>query len=181
VPGNWPLFIGLSHGEGIVATVIGQTYNSEIRIFAAFVSEAISLRRHLLEYIQPWLSANAHRLSLLGAYEDFPNVQLKSETFQAAREILAGEWASISKSWEIRRAAMLDILTKAQTFSFKPVVQFDPVGTVQLSQALTRGVYEKDKAEKKTYHVVNAFSLLLARLEIWKVRPKDTKLPRLPH
>jgi len=97
----------------------------------------------------------------LGAYEDLPNVQLKSETFQAAREILAGEWASISKSWEIRRAAMLDILTKAQAFSFKPVVQFDPVGTVQLSQALTRGVYEKDKAEKKTYHVVNAFSLLL--------------------
>jgi len=85
----------------------------------------------------------------LGAYEDFPNVQLKSETFQAAREILAGEWASISKSWEIRRAAMLDILTKAQAFSFKPVVQFDPVGTVQLSQALTRGFTRKTKPRRK--------------------------------
>jgi len=69
---------------------------------------------------------------------------------------------------------------KAQAFTFKPVVQFDPVGTVPLSQALSRGVYEKDKAEKKSHYLVNALSLLLARLELWKAMPK-VKPPRLPH
>src|SRR5262249_42097269 len=94
VPGNWPLFVGLSHGDGVVACVIGQTYNSEIRIFAAFVSEEMSLRHHLSECTRSWLSANARQSTegqqsprLLGACEDVPNADLKTETFQAAREI----------------------------------------------------------------------------------------------
>ena len=121
MPGDWPLFVGLSYGDNVVASIIGQTYNSEIRIFAAFVSEGMSLKGHLEEYARSWLAANAHRLSLLGAYEDFPNVELKSETFQAAREILGGEWMSVSKPWEVRRDAMLDILTKAMPFYFQTV------------------------------------------------------------
>ena len=32
------------------------------------------------------------------------------------------------------------------------------------------GRYEKP--EKKNYHVVNSFTLLLARLELWKASPK---------
>src|SRR5262249_47712445 len=33
---GWPLFVGLSCDDNFVATVIGQTYNTEVRIFAAF-------------------------------------------------------------------------------------------------------------------------------------------------
>ena len=71
--GNWPLVIGVSYDEGIAASVIGQMYNSEIRIFAAFLSEAMSLRRHLEEHTKVWLSTNAHLslvCSMMGAYED---------------------------------------------------------------------------------------------------------------
>jgi hypothetical protein len=36
--GNWPLFVGVSSGDGVlVARVVGQMYNAEIRIFAAFL------------------------------------------------------------------------------------------------------------------------------------------------
>ena len=171
--GNWPLFVGLSYGDSVVATVVGQMYNSEIRIFAAFVTEGMSLRRHLDEHTKPWLSADVRRLRLLGAYEDTADVQIKSETHRAAQEILSGEWASISKSWEIRRDAMLDILTKAAPFTFRPIVQIDPANTLPLSQALNGRFYEKAQTEKKNYHVANAFTLLLTRLELWKNAPKD--------
>jgi hypothetical protein len=179
VPGNWPLFVGFSHGDGIVASAVGQMYNNEVRIFAAFCSEEMSLRRHLLECTKPWLSASASRLRLMGAYEDFADLQLKSETLRAAQEILGGEWASISKAWEIRRDAMLDTLTKAAPFTFKPIVQLDSASTLPLTQALTGRFNEKAQTEKKNYHVVNSFSLLLARLELWKAQPNDHK-PRAP-
>jgi hypothetical protein len=170
--GSWPLFVGLSSGDGVVvASVIGQMYNGEIRIFAAFLSDGMSLRRHLLEYTKPWLSTNAHfspRLQMMGAYEDTTDVETKSETHRAAQEILGGEWASISKPWEVRRDSMLDILTRAAPFTFRPIVQISPAGTALLSQALNGRLYEKEKTEKKNYHIVNAFTLLLTRLELWK-------------
>ena len=86
---------------------------------------------------------------------------------------MAGEWASISKPWEIRRDAMLDILTKAAPFTFRPIVQIDPAGASALSQALNGRLYEKDKAERRNWHVANAFTLLIARIEMWKAMPKN--------
>ena len=95
------------------------------------------------------------------------DLEIKSETHLATREILGGEWRLISKPWEIRRDRMLDILIKAQPFTFKPVVQINPANnTLPLSQALNRRFHEKVLAEKKNYHVVNALTLLLARLEL---------------
>ena len=74
---------------------------------------------------------------------------------------------------------MLDILTKAAPYTFKPTVQLDPRHTFLLSQALN-GFYEKTQTEKKNFHIVNAFTLLFARLELWKAMPK-AKLPtRVP-
>jgi hypothetical protein len=75
---------------------------------------------------------------------------------------------------------MRDILTKATTFIFKPVVQLDQANTALLSQALNGRSYEKAQSEKKNYHVVNSFSLLLARLELWKAMPKASEPMRLP-
>ena len=54
---------------------------------------------------------------------------------------------------------MLDILTKAAPFTSRPVVQIDPASASVLSQALNGRLYEKDKVEKKSYHVINAFGL----------------------
>jgi len=117
----------------------------------------------------------------LGGYENFTDVEIRAETHRTAQEILSGEWASISKPWELRRDAMLDILSKATPYTFKPLVQLDSTNTVPLSQALSgRSLrfYEK-QTEKKNWHVVNAFTLLLARMELWKNRPK-THEPRRP-
>jgi hypothetical protein len=181
--GNWPLFVGLSYGDNIVASVVGQTYNNEIRIFASFLSEGWSLRRHLLENVQSWLSAHpvSPRLSIMGAYEDNADVDIRSQTYSTVQEVLSGSWTTITRPWETRRDKMLDTLTKAQAYTFKPLVQFDPMNTRELSQALNSGRFsEKVLAEKKHYHIVNAFSLLIARLELWKAMPKDPKQPRLP-
>lgn len=105
-----------SSGDDFVASVVGQIYNAEIRIFAAFCSEGMSLRGHLEEIVRPWLSANAHRLTLLGGYENFKDVDIKGETHRAAQEILGDQWTSISKPWEIRRDAMRDLLGKAALY-----------------------------------------------------------------
>src|SRR5262249_12033730 len=121
------------------------------------------------------------RLPLFGGYEDITDAQLKSEMFQTAQEILQGQWASISRPWESRRDIMLNALTRAVAFSFKPALQFDPAGTIQLCQSLTTGRYrERIQADKKNYHIVNAFTLLLARLEVWKAMPKDPRPRNLP-
>src|SRR5262249_7863463 len=146
VPGNWPLFVGLSYSDGIAASVIGQIYNREIRILAAFCTEGMSLRQHLVEFTKPWLSANAHRLRIIGGYEDIADVEIRSGIFQAAQEILGGEWASISKRWESRRDNMLDFLVRAIPFTFKPALQFDPVNARPLSQALNSGRFH-DKTQ----------------------------------
>jgi hypothetical protein len=74
----------------------------------------------------------------------------------------------------------LDFLVRAVPFTFKPALQFDPVNARPLSQALNGRFYEKDQTEKKNYHIVNAFTLLLARLELWKAMPK-AKPSRLLH
>ena len=177
--GNWPLFLGLSQGEGIVASVIGQIYNREIRIFAAFSTENMSLRRHLSEYPKSWLSSSPCRLRIMGGYEDM-DPEIKSEMHHAAQEILGGEWVTVSRPWEIRRNAVLDALTRAQPFTFRPIVQINPANTTPLSRVLNRGVYEKAQIENKDYHTFNAFALLLSRLELWKSAAKDPKPPRMP-
>jgi hypothetical protein len=156
-------------------------YLSETRIFAAFLSEGQSLRRHLLEHVKPWLAAVTQTQAprILGAYEDSTDVEIKAETHRTAMEVIGGESALITKPWQTRRDAMQDALTKSVPFIFKPVVQINPAGTVLLSQALSIARYER-RDERKSYHVVNAFTLLLARLEIWKATAKTQKPRRNP-
>jgi hypothetical protein len=141
-----------------------------------------------LHSVKPWLSTNlsslpktpnAPTLRLVGAYEDDP--QLKSDTHRTVRETLPAEWCSISKPWESRRDAMLEVLVKAQAFSFKPLVQINSTDTQVLSQALNGRVYEKTQIEKKTYRVLDAFSVLVVRLEMWKTMSNNSaRLPRTP-
>jgi hypothetical protein len=147
-------------------------------VFYAVVSEQTTLALHLAG-TKSWLAANARRLRLLGAYEDTADDEIKWETRRIARETLGGEWSLVSKPWELRRDSLLHTLTQAQPFTFKPQVQLDRLGARDLSQALSRPFHEKTKAEK-SYHIVNAFSLLLTRLDSWKVSPQEPRLPRLP-
>jgi hypothetical protein len=115
-----PLFIGQTFVD-CPATVIGQLDRSgQIRILAAFVSEGMSLRRHLEECVKPWLSANVFRPALLGGLED-ADPQVYSDMRRTIGEILgAGEWTRIEKPWESRRDAMLDVLAKAMPVTFQP-------------------------------------------------------------
>ena len=183
--GNWPLFVGLSYGDDIVATVIGQPYNGEIRIFAAFLSEGMSLRRHLEESIKPLANGQCAPFAPVWRLRGLTDLQIKSQTHRTAQEILSGEWASISKPWEIRRDAMRDILGKAAPFTFKPVVQLDPANTLLLSQALNGRFYEKAESEKKSYHVVNSFLFCFRGWSCgrrWQRTPSRTgcRLPQCP-
>jgi hypothetical protein len=180
VEGDWPLFIGLSSGDGIIASVIGQPYNSELRILAAFTSEGTSTQGHCLQYTRPWLTANAGSLRLLGAYEDMTDTKIASELRVAAVKTLGGEWVSISSPWENRRDIMLNVLTKAMPFTFRPALQIDPAATL-LSRALSRP-YEKERAGTRdgNYHVINALTLVLSRLELWKTMKTKSSTPRLP-
>jgi len=181
VTGDWPLFCGVSYGDGFVASVIAQTYNDEVRVFAAFCTEGISLRRHLEQFTKSYLITHAHRLQLFGGYEDITDAQLKSEIFLTAQEILQGQWASISKPWEIRRDNLLNSLVKAVPYKLTPAVQFDPTNTVQLSQALSSGRYrERIQADRQNYHVVNALTILLSRIDFWRAMPKSHRPRPLP-
>ena len=50
-----------------------------------------------------------------------------------------------------------------------------------LNQALNGRVYEKTQIEKKAYSVLNAFCLLLARLQMWKAMAENSaRPPRMP-
>jgi hypothetical protein len=76
---------------------------------------------------------------------------------------------------------MLNAFVKAVPYIFRPAVQLDPTNTVQLSQALSSGRYNwRVQADRKGYHVVNALSILLARLEIYKAMPKKPGPHRIP-
>jgi hypothetical protein len=76
---------------------------------------------------------------------------------------------------------MLSALVESQPFTFRPRIQLDPAGTASLSQALNARLYEKARteSEKRNYHVINAFSLALSRLEYWKAAAKTSK-PKPP-
>ena len=179
-----PLFIGQTFVD-CPATVIGQLdRQGEIRILAAFVSEGMSCRRHLEESVKPWLSANVFRATLLGGLEE-AEPEVTSAMRRSIDETLgtAGEWTTINKPWEIRRDAMLDVLSKAMPYTFKPMLQLDPVAARPLIEALSgRFAFEKDRRDLRNpkWHLANAFTLLLTRLELWKARPKDPEPMRLP-
>ena len=166
-----PLFVGQTFVD-CPATVLGQVdRGGQIRILAAFVSEGMSLRRHLEESVKPWLSANVRGATLLGGYEE-TDPRLSSDMRKTINEILgAGEWTMIRKPWESRRDAMLDVLGKATAYSFRPILQIDPVDARPLIEALSgRWSFEKERRDMKnaSWYVANSFGLLIARSELWK-------------
>jgi hypothetical protein len=62
-------------------------------------------------------------------------------------------------------------------------LQLDPVNARPLIEALSgRWSFEKDRRDTRnaSWHVANAFTLLLCRLELWKAMPKDYEPPLLP-
>ena len=120
VEGQSPLLVGVSHGDDITATVIGQSYDMEICVFAAFVTENISLRHHL-EQTRAWLASSVrYRLSLLGGYEDNPDVNVRASMHQAIQQILGGQWAVITRKWASRLDQMRDVLLKPLPYKFIP-------------------------------------------------------------
>jgi hypothetical protein len=150
----------------------------------------MGLRRYLQECVKPWLSADvpvlptsleALRPVLLGALEDAVE---DSDMRKTINEILgAGVWTTVKTPWEGRKDAMLDVLAKAMPYTFRPILQIDPVNARPLIEALSgRWSFEKDRRDVRnaSWHVANAFTLLLTRLELWKKVPKDPKPPRLP-
>jgi phage terminase large subunit-like protein len=185
-----PLFIGQTFVD-CPATVIGQFARSgQIRILASFVGEGMGLRRYLQEYVKPWLSANvpvlptsleALRPVLLGAVED---AEQDSDLWRTINEILGtGAWTTVKTPWEGRKDAMLDVLAKAMPYTFRPTLQIDPVDARPLIEALSgRWSFEKDRRDTRnaSWHVANAFTLLLARLELWKATAKAPKPRPMP-
>jgi hypothetical protein len=185
-----PLFIGQTFID-CPATVIGQFAQSgQIRILASFVGEGMGLKRYLQECVKPWLSANVPvvpknleelRPVLLGGLEE---ADQDSEARQAINEILGqGAWTTVKTKWENRKDAMLDVLSKAMPYTFRPMLQIDPVDARPLIEALSgRWSFEKDRRDTRNapWHVADAFSLMLARLDLFKAIPKDPKVRSRP-
>jgi len=120
-------------------------------------------------------------LQLLGSYEDSPEMEIRGRMHDAAVEVLGGQWISIWHKWETRLDQMRDALTRAQPFTFQPCLRISPVNTAVLSQALSSGRFtDKAPSEKKTFHILNTFTLVLSRAELWKSQPKAPKPMRLP-
>jgi hypothetical protein len=194
-----PLFISQTFVD-CPATVIGQVdHSGQIRILASFVSQGMNLRRHLEQCAKPWLTANTRpderfkpwiatsglQPTLLGAFEEADDPRLDSDVRQTIRETLGdAQWLTVpKKTWESRKDAMLDILGKAMPYTFRPILQIDPVNARPLIEALSgRWSFEKDRRDTRnaSWHVANAFSLLLARQELWKAMPKASEPMRLP-
>jgi hypothetical protein len=120
---------------------------------------------------------------LLGGLEDADS-QVYSDMRRTIGEILgAGEWTRIEKPWQTRRDAMLDVLRKAMPFKFQPILQLDPVNARPLIDAFSgRWSFEKERRDTRnaSWHVANAFTLRIARSELWKATPKNFEPPRLP-
>jgi hypothetical protein len=95
--GNWPIVIGISYGDDVTASVIGQVCpKNETRVFCAYVDEGISLQRHLLERAVTWLRANAKQYRIMGGHEKFEDPGIKSEVWRTVDEIIPGEWTTIT-------------------------------------------------------------------------------------
>ena len=180
VPGAWPLLVGVSGDDVYAASVIAQAYQSEIRVFFAAVTQGMSLRHHLEQFTRPWLEKNSPPLQLFGSYEDSKDIETRAKLHQATTKVLQGEWCSIWHRWEARLDQMRDALTKSAVYTFKPLIQFSPQNTSLLTQALNSGRYRDREVDRKNFHIVSAFTLLLARQEIWKQAPRDEKPQRVP-
>jgi hypothetical protein len=183
IPGNWPLFISASYGGNVAASIIAQPYNGATRILAAFCTEDLSLRRHLLEHTGGWLAANAPHVTIMGAYERTTDKELDWQTHETAREVLGGEWVLVTKIWENRRDMVLDFLARALPFTFEPALRIDGAHARPLVDALgARWNYDKERRDTRdtSWHAANALSILLARLELWKAMPKKPGPHRIP-
>jgi hypothetical protein len=188
-----------------MATVIGQIITpattavnregegTEIRVLASFSSE-MDVRNHLEQLVKPWLSVNVtapsragtRSVTLLGALED-ADPGLMSSTYEMMREALGfefGQLSQIKKPWEERRALVADALRRAMPFWFRPCLQLDPTDARPLAEALNKPFYEKrdtrNPQERENHCLVSALSLMLCRAELWRARPKNSYVPRLP-
>jgi hypothetical protein len=127
---------------------------------------------------KPWLATSGLHPALLGACEE-AGPQLSSDMRQTIRETLgAGEWMTIQKPWESRRDAMLDILGKALPYTFRPILQIDPVNARPLIEALSgRWSFKKIGVTREMLHGTSP-TLLLSCLPGWSSGKRCQRTPK---
>jgi hypothetical protein len=168
-PFQGPIYIGQTFE--IPATVIAQAKGSSIHVLAAFVSEQMSLKRHLETVVKPWLVANArfafHDNRFISGMVDDAEKQAQQNFIEVLENVIGGMWEPPMSPWESRRDAMLDVFGKAQPFTMEPALQINRGDARLLMEALSgRWNYDLDPRRKKSawYYVANAFSLLVDRI-----------------
>ena len=98
---------------------------------------------------------------MVGTYEDITDLQARYRFHDVLQRVLNGNWEPAPERWEARRESMRSLFSKAQQFTFQPVLQVSPEASL-IAPALSRPCDPKDKTVYSA--MANAFSLLVARM-----------------
>ena len=153
---------------GTPASVLLPESGGAVNVLGAFVSEGISLERHLLTVVRPWLLAkgNLSQDRVLGVHEETDSWDL----IQILERTIGRRWEPCQSSWEGRREALLDLLGRFVPWSYpgEPALKIDGVEARLLVEALSgRWSYEKDRRDRRDvwWFIADAFSLAISRIE----------------
>jgi hypothetical protein len=160
---NQPVYVGLTLTD-TVASVIAQSIDGGIEIYAAFGTEGAGLRYHLKTHLRPWLIQNAPWAigrKLFGCYSEDLDREAEFAMRQIIEEILPGEWDVALQPLEARREVMLATFSEVAPFTLLPKFKVSPDASL-IAPALNR---QWDARDKSVYAaVVNALSLVISRM-----------------
>jgi hypothetical protein len=161
-----PLYIGQNLVD-VPATVIAQqASDGSMRVLASFVSEGMSLRRHVETVVKPWISANARQRQIWGTFEKIDG-RTEWDLIQIVEDAIGGSWQTAEGEWDARRDGVLDLIGKATPGAFRPALQIDPEAKILIEALSGRWSYEHDRRDKRTvwFYIANAFSILLESIQ----------------
>ncbi len=142
-----PLCFGQDGGH-TPATTIGQAWRGSIRVYASIPMERGGMRQQYEFNVLPWLRANApwaienspkKNPMIHGVYDpSLPDDESDSDRnpLDVIMELVGGTWEPGPSKWAARKGPLLTSMN-LHVSAGTPALQLDPVGCVQLKQALS--------------------------------------------
>ena len=148
-----PVAVGQDFGH-TPTTIIGQSYQGEMRVLVALASERGGVKQHLEQLVLPWLSTHAPWVLknpdyLIGEYDPAGEIDEQTDIEQdpagLLEEMLPGRWQKGPVAWQVRRDRLIAGLN-AHLGPGRCALQIDPVDGRPLIQALNGRWYYPQKA-----------------------------------
>lgn len=139
-----PLCFGQDGGH-TPATIIGQPWRGELRIYAGLPMDRGGMRQQYEKNVIPWLARYApwalrDRSMIYGCYDpSIPDDESDSDRnpIDVINELVGGSWQPGPVDWESRRGALITALNRKVPGEFRPALRIDPVDGKPLIQALS--------------------------------------------